>query len=67
MDHLVYSTVLTYEIYVLTGNKLGAGTKANVKLTVFGEYGNSGERPLLRSKTHRSKFQRDQVCLFVCC
>lgn len=54
--------VLTYEIYVLTGDKLGAGTKAVVKLTLFGEYGNSGERPLLRSRTHRTKFQRGQVC-----
>ena len=53
--------VLTYEVYVLTGDKLGAGTKAVVKLTLFGEYGNSGERPLLRSRTHRTKFQRGQV------
>ena len=54
-------TVLTYEVYVLTGDKLGAGTKAVVKLTVFGEYGKSGERQLLRSRTHRTKFQRGQV------
>jgi len=57
--------VLTYEVYVLTGDKLGAGTKAVVKLTLFGEYGNSGERPLLRSRTHRTKFQRGQVDVFV--
>ncbi|KAL9988547.1 hypothetical protein ACROYT_G003004 [Oculina patagonica] len=57
--------VLTYEVYVLTGDKLGAGTKAVVKLTVFGEYGNSGERQLLRSRTHRTKFQRGQVDIFV--
>lgn len=56
--------VLTYEVYVLTGDKLGAGTKAVVKITVFGEYGNSGERQLLRSRTHRSKFQRGQVDIF---
>lgn len=55
------SLVLTYEVYILTGDKLGAGTKAAVKLTIFGEYGNSGERQLLRSRTHRSKFQRGQV------
>lgn len=58
---LSFFTVLTYEVYVLTGDKLGAGTKAVVKLTVFGEYGNSGERQLLRSRTHRTKFQRGQV------
>lgn len=57
--------VLTYEVYVLTGDKLGAGTKATVKLTIFGEYGNSGERQLLRSRTHRTKFQRGQVDIFV--
>lgn len=56
--------VLTYEVYVLTGDKLGAGTKALIKLTVFGEYGNSGERPLLRSRIHRTKFQRGQVDIF---
>ena len=59
---LLLLSVLTYEVYVLTGDKLGAGTKAVVKLTVFGEYGNSGERQLLRSRTHRTKFQRGQVC-----
>lgn len=58
---LSFFTVLTYEVYILTGDKLGAGTKAVVKLTVFGEYGNSGERQLLRSRTHRTKFQRGQV------
>ncbi|CAH3114250.1 unnamed protein product [Porites lobata] len=57
--------VLTYEVYILTGDKLGAGTKAAVKMTIFGEYGNSGERQLLRSRTHRSKFQRGQVDIFV--
>ena len=59
-------TVLTYEVYVLTGDKLGAGTKAVVKLTMFGEYGSSGERQLLRSRTHRTKFQRGQVRLKDC-
>ena len=58
---LPFFTVLAYEVYVLTGDKLGAGTKAAVKLTLFGEYGNSGERQLLRSRTHRTKFQRAQV------
>ncbi|EDO43381.1 predicted protein [Nematostella vectensis] len=56
--------VITYEVYIKTGDRLGAGTKATVKITIFGEYGNSGERQLLRSKTHRSKFQRGQVDVF---
>lgn len=59
---LIFSIlVITYEVYVQTGDRLGAGSKVNVKITIFGEYGNSGERQLLRSKTHRNKFQRGQV------
>ncbi|KAK3752041.1 hypothetical protein QZH41_019391, partial [Actinostola sp. cb2023] len=56
--------VITYEVYVQTGDRLGAGSKVNVKITLFGEYGNSGERQLLRSRTHRNKFQRGQVDVF---
>jgi hypothetical protein len=54
-------SVITYEVCVQTGDRLGAGSKVNVKITIFGEYGNTGERQLLRSKTHRNKFQRGQV------
>jgi len=56
--------VLTYEIYVVTGNKLGGGTKANIKVNIFGEYGDTGDRPLIKSKFNQSPFQRNQMDLF---
>jgi hypothetical protein len=34
--------VLKYTVEVYTGNKTGAGTDANVFLTIFGEYGDTG-------------------------
>jgi hypothetical protein len=52
---------LTYQVYVLTGDCRGAGTEADIKLTLFGEYGTSGERPLLKSMNHPHKFRRGQV------
>lgn len=36
--------VLIYEVYVLIGDKFGVGIKVIVKLIIFGEYGNLGER-----------------------
>ena len=37
---------------VFTGDKKGAGTDANVYITLFGEFGDSGERPLKSSKNN---------------
>ena len=56
--------VVTYEIYVVTGDKLGAGTNSEVKITLFGEYGDTGERPLTKSKLNQTPFQRHQVDVF---
>ena len=50
-----------YEIFVHTGNVSGAGTDANVFCTLFGENGDSGERKLKDSATHRNKFERGCV------
>jgi hypothetical protein len=33
-------------VTVYTGNKAGAGTDANVYITLFGEFGDSGEKKL---------------------
>jgi hypothetical protein len=38
--------VSKYKLTVFTGNKRGAGTDANVYVTLFGELGESGERKL---------------------
>ena len=54
-----------YSLGVLTGKKRGAGTDANVWATLFGEKGDTGQRPLRRSAEHRDKFQRGNLDTFV--
>ena len=51
---------------MFTGDIKKAGTDANVFLTLYGENGDSGERPLSKSETNRDKFERGQVniCLY---
>ena len=34
---------------------------ANVFLTIFGEYGDTGEKKLIKSETNMNKFERNQV------
>jgi len=41
-----------YRVTVYTGNKRGAGTDANVYVTLFGEMGDSAERRLDNSKNN---------------
>jgi hypothetical protein len=53
--------VLKYIVQVHTGNKSGAGTDANVFCNIFGEQGDTGERPLTQSKTNRNKFEKGKV------
>ena len=53
-----------YQVDVYTGDKFGAGTDANVFLTIFGNKGDSGERELARSETHGNKFERKQMDRF---
>ncbi len=50
-----------YIIEVYTGDKLRAGTNANVYIQIFGEHGDSGEKKLVKSETHMDKFERNQV------
>lgn len=51
----------TYEVHVLTGNVWGAGTDADVFLSIYGiERGDTGERQLKRSN-NINKFERGQV------
>ena len=51
---------------VYTGDVRGAGTDANVFLTIFGDKGDSGERKLYKSETHSNKFERGQVRKYTC-
>ena len=56
-------SVYVYQVFVHTGDKRGAGTNANVFLNIFGELGDTGNRPLEESKSNRDKFERNQVSL----
>ncbi|KAL0965208.1 hypothetical protein UPYG_G00278200 [Umbra pygmaea] len=52
-----------YEIIVITGDEKGAGTDANVFITIYGSNGDSGRRPL-RQK-FRNLFERGQTDRFL--
>ena len=41
-----------YMVHIYTGNKWGAGTDANVMITIFGKEGDSGERKLDNEKNN---------------
>ena len=53
--------VKNYNVEVFTGDVLRAGTDSNVFITLFGEFGDSGEKKLVKSETHMNKFERNQV------
>ena len=46
-----------YPVHIFTGDKWGAGTDANVIITIFGEEGDSGEKKLDNSNNN---FERAQ-------
>lgn len=52
-----------YQVDVYTGDTFRAGTDANVYLTLYGEFGDSGEKELIESN-HRNKFERKQMDRF---
>lgn len=53
--------MFVYRVLVYTGDKFGAGTNANIFLNIFGELGDTGDRPLEESKNNKNKFERNQV------
>ena len=53
-----------YDVYIVTGDKLGSGTKAEVKINIFGEHGSTGDVALTKSVTNVIPFQRSQVDVF---
>lgn len=55
------SAAHTYKVSVMTGDVYGAGTDANVFLTVYGDQGDTGERKLRKSETNGNKFERGSV------
>lgn len=54
-------TAHTYKVSVMTGDVYGAGTDANVFLTIYGDQGDTGERKLRKSETNGNKFERGAV------
>lgn len=54
-----------YQIYVRTGNRIGASTKAQVKITLYGENGRTKEIPLDKSKRHKVCFQKGKEDIFI--
>lgn len=49
----------TYRIKVFTGNQKGAGTDANVRIMLFGEFGYSG--PWVLSRPYHDDFERGKI------
>ncbi|XP_059150632.1 lipoxygenase homology domain-containing protein 1-like isoform X2 [Physella acuta] len=62
-DPLAIKKPCQYKVTVYTGDKLGAGTDANVTLTMFGEFGDSGEKKLRKSK--KNCFERKAIEEFI--
>ncbi|XP_053277048.1 lipoxygenase homology domain-containing protein 1 [Pleuronectes platessa] len=54
----------TYTVSVRTGDTHGAGTDANVFLTIYGDLGDTGERKLVKSESNKNKFERGAVDKF---
>lgn len=50
---------MKYDITVVTGTEKGAGTNANVFITLCGNFGDSGKRPL--TQKFRDLFERGQT------
>ena len=66
--------LLRYLVTVVTGDKRGAGTNADVFCCIYGDQGDTGDRPLLESKKNLDKFERNNVsrklflnCFYYCC
>lgn len=65
-DHIVRAgPPAQYHIYVRTGKRIGASTKAHVKVTLYGEHGRSQEFLLAESQRHKIKFQKGHVCVLI--
>lgn len=63
----IHVAVYVYHVFVHTGDKRGAGTDANVFINIFGEMGDTGDRPLEDSKSNKNKFEKKQVRIDVSC
>ncbi|XP_076450682.1 LOW QUALITY PROTEIN: lipoxygenase homology domain-containing protein 1-like [Babylonia areolata] len=62
-DPLATRKASKYKVSVFTGNKKGAGTDANVYITMFGEFGDSGEKKLTSRKNNFERGKTDEFIL----
>lgn len=53
--------VARYRVTVCTGDLEGAGTDANVYLCLFGDVGDTGERPLYNCRNNTDLFKKGNV------
>ncbi|XP_036363166.1 lipoxygenase homology domain-containing protein 1-like isoform X1 [Octopus sinensis] len=58
-----YFDEVEYTVKVVTGDVFGAGTDANVFLTIYGDHGDTSERNLSKSQ-NMNKFERSQEDIF---
>nr|XP_026691111.1 lipoxygenase homology domain-containing protein 1-like isoform X2 [Ciona intestinalis] len=56
--------VLKYQVLIYTGSILGSDTDASVYITIYGQRGDSGRRPLYKSMNNELKFQESQIDIF---
>ncbi len=61
-DAVVDSNAIVYEVKVLTGDRRGAGTDANVSIVLYGESGDSGRPKVLQ--TSSANFERGATDVF---
>ncbi|XP_052780620.1 uncharacterized protein LOC128217471 isoform X5 [Mya arenaria] len=54
-----------YQVYVRTGDRVGAATKADVRITLYGERGRTKEICLGNSSRNKVKFQRGKEDIFL--
>ena len=50
-----------YQVYIKTGDRIGASTSADVNITIYGEKGRTKAIKLATSKHNKVKFQKGKV------
>ncbi|XP_028915161.1 lipoxygenase homology domain-containing protein 1 [Ornithorhynchus anatinus] len=57
--------IILYSVAIYTGDIPGAGTDANVFITIYGDLGDTGERFLGKSENSMNKFERGKDDTFI--
>eukprot|EP01121_Diplochlamys_sp_Union-15-3_P013545 TRINITY_DN4215_c0_g1_i1.p1 TRINITY_DN4215_c0_g1~~TRINITY_DN4215_c0_g1_i1.p1 ORF type:complete len:964 (-),score=265.67 TRINITY_DN4215_c0_g1_i1:44-2935(-) len=60
-DAIASLPLVNYKVTVLTGDRRGAGTDANVSITLYGEHGDSGSHKL---ENNQNNFERNKTDVF---